>query len=357
MPGVEIAATAFANLRTGDTIQPFSQPLSLTLLIFMGFLAGSVGRALRPVAAATASGAIAAVYLVTAYFAFTRAEVLIPALTPTVVQFVPALIVGVMLRTLGPRSRTFRGICLQTDIQGSMHFARRPRFKAELKRYYRELGRIVVRHHGTLVRASDDSSISYWRDSANSVRNRERACLAALQLRQHFCHAKNPDSGQFPTRIGLHAGPVTLSGIAVGEARMANLTGDVANTAARLQELCKVLGNWSLASAEAVAGVRCVEFRRIGRFLLIGRDEPIEVVELLAEKGKLTSEQQARRQPFTRIVEALDRTDLDGAVTLLNEYLRSFEDDAVGRFLASALAGAGGAVARVEGAAIRLLMK
>jgi adenylate cyclase len=332
MPGVEITTTAFANLRSRTTIAPLSEPWSLAVIAAMGLLVGTLSRALRPVVVAGANAAIALAYFTGTYWIFTRGLILLPLITPMVVQLVPALIVGIMIRTLGPPSRTFLGVCLQTDIKGSMDLARRPRFKRELKRYFRDVGRIVGSCRGTLVRASDDSTISYWRDRPNRVRDRERACLAALALRQHFCDPGNLDTGQFPTRIGLHTGSVTVSGVAIGEARVANVTGDVANTAARLQELCKLLGTWVLASAEAVEGVKCVEFRRIGRFLLVGRDQPVEVMELLGEQGRVNDDILAQRKSFSSIATLLELGDRAQAAKALRRHCHTFPEDQVARF-------------------------
>jgi adenylate cyclase len=190
--------------------------------------------------------------------------------------------------------------------------------------------------------------MSYWRDKPNNVRNRERACLAALELHQHLCRSGNLDTAHFPTRIGLHAGPVILSGVSVGEARVPNLAGDGANTAARLQELCKLLGTWVLASTEAVAGARCVETRKIGRFLLVGRDEPIEVVELLAEKGHLTPEQEVQRTAFLSAAGVFQNVDRSGAESRLAELIQQCPQDRVPRFLLAVARGEIPTVARMD---------
>jgi adenylate cyclase len=229
-----------------------------------------------------------------------------------------------------------------------MALARRPRFKTELKRYFHDVGAIVARHNGTLIRASDDSTMSYWRYGSSHVPAGEHACLAALEISRRFCPTGNPDRGEFPTRIGLHAGPLVVSGVAVGEARVANLSGDVANTAARLQDLSKTLGTWVLASADVVKGVPGFETRRIGRFRLVGRDEPLDVVELLGPLRQVPAERLEARNLFVSALGLIERGEQETAKIRLVQIVDRYPDDAVPRFLLALLRGDGSNLGRIE---------
>jgi adenylate cyclase len=58
-------------------------------------------------------------------------------------------------------------------------------------------------------------------------------------------------------------------------------TGDIVNTATRLENLNKYLDTRILASAEVLAGLTGLLTRPLGRFLVVGKSRPLDAVELI----------------------------------------------------------------------------
>jgi adenylate cyclase len=256
---------------------------------------------------------------------------------------------GIAIQSIAPREETFEGICLETDIRGSMDLTHRPHFNTEIKRYFRDVRSVVTRYSGVLIHAGDDSTMSYWRDSRRGSRTREAACRAAIELKRRFCSGAALDEGRYPTRIGMDAGPVRLlSGLSAGEAKVANVSGDVANTAARLQTLCKILGVWILASSGSVRGVKNVVFRPVGRFLLVGRNEPVDVVELLDLRRHMKPDALAARDEFIAAVELLAAGGQDAAKAAFARYIRHCPEDGAAKFLLAVLCDQTPNVARIN---------
>jgi adenylate cyclase len=100
-----------------------------------------------------------------------------------------------------------------------------------------------------------------------------------------------------PTRIGLHSGQMLLGNVGAIDHYEYRATGDIVNTATRLENLNKHLGTRILASAEVLHGLTGLVTRPLGRFLVVGKSRPVDVLELIgraAESTPDTAEHAAR---------------------------------------------------------------
>lgn len=96
LSGVEIAATAFANLRDGRDLKPLPRALTVLLVAAFGLLAGIACYLLGPIMAALAAANLGAVYLGVAYWGFANAQAWYPVIVPLAVQL-PVAYVGAVL--------------------------------------------------------------------------------------------------------------------------------------------------------------------------------------------------------------------------------------------------------------------
>ena len=62
-----------------------------------------------------------------------------------------------------------------------------------------------------------------------------------------------------------------------------SILGDCANTAARLESLNKHLGTHILAAESITEDLAGFQIRPVGQFVLVGKSDPISVVEIMAE--------------------------------------------------------------------------
>lgn len=96
LSGVEIAATAFANLLDGRDLKPLAPVLSILLVAVFGLIAGITCYLLGPIMAALAVANLGALWLGVAYWWFVNAETWYPVITPLAVQ-IPVAYVGAVL--------------------------------------------------------------------------------------------------------------------------------------------------------------------------------------------------------------------------------------------------------------------
>ncbi|MDE1976636.1 MAG: adenylate/guanylate cyclase domain-containing protein, partial [Elusimicrobia bacterium] len=129
--------------------------------------------------------------------------------------------------------------------------------------------------------------------------HRAKACLAALKCRSVLEELnKDFESRGVPERpdirIGINSGVVTVG--LTGSDRKLQYTalGDEVNLASRLEGANKFFGSGILASGAVYQGAKdSVEARELGRVRVVGKEAPVLVYEILAEKGKLSPDRRA----------------------------------------------------------------
>ncbi len=312
MSGVEVGVTIFDNIRTGAVLSELAPRTIGVLLLALGAAAGFVfvllplGYALLTLAAITAS------YVGVAYWFFAHEDILFPLAIPLVAQITLILVVGLLLHyrrmrrlkgalqssyddfvppsvadviTDAPHvahTRQIYGTCMTTDIAGYTTIAERIDSQLLARRtnaYFERLGQCIRAEGGELLEIVGDGSTSLWQGDSPAART--RACAGARRCAAEATRftLEYPDT-PFPTRIGLHAGTLSVGSVGGAGRLTAGLVGDIANTASRIEGLNKYLRTHVLASAEAMRGVTQINARRVGWFVLKGKSEVLEIFEL-----------------------------------------------------------------------------
>jgi adenylate cyclase len=182
-------------------------------------------------------------------------------------------------------SRDVFGLCLSTDIKDYTVIARRHsahQLMELLQHYYQLLASPVRSGKGIIANVIGDSMMALWIDApAEQLRN--AACIAALEIQLAVARF-NASSTIEPlyTRIGIHEGDMTLGKLVLDNPGNLNPIGDAANTASRIEGVNKYLGTQILASAVIAPSLASILYRPVGKFYLVGRDEAIELVEVMA---------------------------------------------------------------------------
>ncbi len=318
LSGVEIAATATANLLAGDGLRPLPVPAAAALVVAWGVVLGFVCRLLPGATGAAASACGALGWLLAALWCFGSRQLWLPVMVPIFLQ-VPLAIGGGLLMQFrharvqrariaaalgryvptqlvdrlaeGGVSATasaaeFYGTCMATDASRYTPLAETLTPEAlglTLNAYFDILFAEVERHGGAVADILGDAMMAIWVSGRPGSGIERRACeaalaiLAGLELRQAAgLHAA------LPTRIGLHAGIVHWGTVGARGRLEIRAVGDIVNTAARIEGLNRYLGTRVLASAAALAGCDGLRERAVGRFLLAGKSQPVAVHELLA---------------------------------------------------------------------------
>lgn len=318
LSGVEVGATAIANLLQGRMLEPLPLLAQLALVVALGLGFGAlVGGA--PMLRAGITLVVAAVsYLGFAVWQFSSYSIWLPLVVPLLLQmplgfgaavwwnyrevvqqrervrtalgyYVPASVarrLGEQSVSVGANRELLHGTCLVTDAEHYTSVAERlsPADLAGLMNdYYRAIFGVVRAHGGEISDTAGDSMVAVWASAKPDSALRLRAALASLAILEAVAvfNREHPDSA-LPTRIGLESGEMLIGNIGGEQRYEYRAIGDIVNTASRIQGLNQSLGTRVLISAATLDAVADLAARDVGTFLLRGKKQPVRVLEPLA---------------------------------------------------------------------------
>lgn len=317
LAGVEIAATAFSNLLNSDGIRHLPPLGYWGLILLWGLVVGLGCRFLTPVRAMLAGLASASLYFAGAYHGFVAHNLWIPFVVPLFFQAPAAFFLALAWRyregsqqrlclkeafsyylppevvqrysdegcALEAGGRLTSGTCLFSDAAQYTRMAEHLE-PAELGRlvndYYATVFAPVSQEDGIISDVVGDAMLALWVAEQADADLATRACKAALAIARDTTRgAEEGLPHGLPTRIGLHAGPILLGNVGAGDHYEYRAVGDTVNTATRIEGLNKLLGTRVLATEAVVKDTLVLQFRPVGRFVLVGKTQPLSVYELL----------------------------------------------------------------------------
>ncbi len=379
LSGVEIVATAFANLLQDRSLRFVSTPGYV--LATAGFLFAALAFA-APLGVSTAvvlgSGFV---YFLATQSQFNSAGLLIPLAVPLFVQL-PLALGGAFLwnytqkrrearkaerakqeeerkrrraekttRLYVPESASldvdeaglpsteqtrFYGTCLVTDVAGFTTLAEH-KDPAELARinndYFDMLSNIVKASGGERTHIHGDSTTNVWRVDQETAAGRLRPCLAAIETQRAVeqFNRRHPDAPLI-TRCGLSSGALAWGNIGGGGHFVVGVTGDTVHTASRLEQLNKQLGTKLLASRSVVEGLDGVLIRCLGDFELRGKNVPVTVYEIIAHRDRATAAQKELCAHFENALIQFNAKNWREAARLFDQILASCKDDGPSKY-------------------------
>ena len=247
--GVEIAATAFANILEDKPIRPLKAGLALMLLFSWGMLISVVCIFFPTTVAAAIMVSASGIYLFIALYSFRHTGLWIPVVIPLFFQM-PVAFFGTLLWKFFEANRERRnirtafgyylpnhvvdqlaksisnvtqntqlvyGTCLLTDaeqytaLSEVMEPEELTRF---INKYYEVIFEPVRKHSGIISDVKGDSMLAIWAATRPDKSTRRSACQAALEILQGvnaFNHTHK--NLQLPTRIGVHSGHFSLGSV------------------------------------------------------------------------------------------------------------------------------------------------
>lgn len=365
--GVEIAATAFANLLERMPVRPLAAPAHTVVLLLFGMVVGFVCILLPNRAAVPAVAGLGFGYAALVQYEFTALARWYPLVVPLLWQtplalfgamgwkyldskrerrnihkafgyYLPANVVDELARDVGgvhTHGQLLYGACVATDAERYTALAERlapDALATLLNRYYDAVFRPVKEHGGNISDVVGDAMLAVWASAKPDVMLRRRACLAALDIVQAVERFNAANAAQLPTRVGVAAGEVLLGSIGAIDHYEYRAVGDMVNTAARLESLNKQLGTRLLACNHTLEGLDDFQTRELGTFVLRGKSTPLVVYELLAPPNAANPTMQRLCTLFAHALATYRRQEWDKAVDLFKETLKEFGDDGPSAF-------------------------
>jgi adenylate cyclase len=369
LSGVEIAATAFANLLENLPVTPLSRPTGFFLIFAWGLLIGIVARRLPAIPALAATTGLAGLYLGTAHVTFSHFAIWPPLLVPLFLQapfalfsatlwhylevrrerehirtafgyYLPSPVVDRLASEMaGGRAegQLMYGICLYSDAEHytSLSEGMAPEALAELmNRYYESLFTPVRQQQGIISDIVGDAMLAIWAARTPEQAMRRNALEAAWQINTYLNRRNPEESTQFPaTRLGLHSGEIMLGSIGAVDHYEYRAVGDIVNSASRIQELNKTLGTRVLLSAQVLDGIEGYLTREAGTFLLRGKTRPLVIHELIGRRDVDDLESVTQGHDlFAEALLAFRQANWKTAVMLFTRLVESSDEDGVSRF-------------------------
>ena len=364
LSGVEIAATAFANLSEGSAIRPLSPVFVAVLFVLTGILYTWICRCNTPVMAGLWLLLCMGALFGAAHISFSQSNIWSPLLGPLVVQpslvflgalywryrragrerenirramryYLPDRAVKALSKDLSFISegdRMVYSVCLMTDAQNFTTLSEQMdprRLSALMKEYYQHLFTPVHDQDGVISDVIGDSMLALWPTTNPSPGQRLQACLAGLAIiRAVNSFNSSHREHNLPTRIGLHFGSLLMGNIGAASHFEYAPIGDTVNTTSRIEGLNKHLRTRILATEAVVAGLDQIMTRNVGCFLLPGKSQPLTIFEIAGSADvPPAGHYQELHSLFAEALHCFSRRQWQAACSLFQRCLKLDQDD------------------------------
>lgn len=367
LSGVEIAATAFANLLEDRWPRQFPLLAQAGVWIVWAALLGQLC-VLLPTAKAVPAVLVAVLaYVGLLHQRFAADAQWLPVMAPLLVQVPVALLggalwhwtverrvrhrYGTLIDDLLPRQiaeaamarlpgstsaeQNVYGVFVMTDVAGFTTMAEwldPVAVTQRLNAYFGLIFPAVERHGGSVSEINGDAMLAFWLASGHDEQAvRLAACAAALEIAALTVTGHSPAA--LPTRIGVHAGPIALARLGASRHHEYRAVGDAANTASRLESLSKHLGTCLLASEHVVSGLHDELLTRpLGEYVLVGKSAAVSVHEIVAVSAASTDGQRERCASFATGLAAYRARRWDEAAACWETLIARWPDDGPSRY-------------------------
>lgn len=323
MSGVEVQATALANLLEHNWLTRSEHRFDLAMILIAGVIAGVGLTFPRPILAITAAIGLMVAVASSGVWSMSQHKMWFPWTVVAFAQLPVALIWGIASRSyierffrmkisaeqaairaafakyLSPQmldrltregfntnlgGEKIQAAMMFTDLESFTDMCERVgdpvRIVETLNEYFERTTGNIFDHDGVVIKFIGDAIFAAWGAPIHDPEAPIKAVRAAWKLYQS--DKLMVDGLELKTRIGLHFGEVVAGNI--GSSRRVDYTmiGDAVNLAARLEGINKMFDT-SILMSDAVHAYIKGEFRtrKVGKFRVKGRKEVVVVHELL----------------------------------------------------------------------------
>ena len=366
--GVEIAATAFANLLEDKAVYPLEPVPYYALLFGWGILGALIGFHFSTPVSATGLLLLNGIYIGTAYIQFKSSGVWYPLVVPILVQTPVAFIAGLICKyakanterrnireafgyylpddvvdrlaanimNLRTGGQVLYGVCLYTDAQSYTTLSETMdpgKLTQVMNAYYGAVFKPIKDNAGIILQVVGDSVLAIWTAPEPKNELKTAACRAAIQITESVRRFNSEaDHLPLPTRIGIHSGEILLGNIGALDHFEYRPVGDIVNTAARLEGLNKFLGTQMLTSEEAFFPDNGYVTRPMGQFVFKGKSRPVRVRVILSETNLAPESQISTDRIFASGLQWFERRSWDKAEKSFRSVMQIDENDGPSRF-------------------------
>jgi adenylate cyclase len=167
-----------------------------------------------------------------------------------------------------------------------------------LNEYLTEMTDILLDNKGTLDKYIGDAIVAFYGAPAPVKDHEYWACLTAVKMQERLAELRvkwQSDGDRWPeivhnmqNRIGINTGPMVTGNMGSTMRMNYTMMGDTVNLAARLEASAKQYGVYIQVAEESYKA--CMDkfiWRDLDFVIVMGKTEPAQVFELIAEKGQM----------------------------------------------------------------------
>jgi adenylate cyclase len=179
---------------------------------------------------------------------------------------------------------------------------------SQLNEYFEVMAAIIMKNNGTLNKYDGDAIMAFWGAPLDNPQHAINAAQSALECRHALgqLHQKWQTEGKplLNFRVGLSTGDAIAGNVGSNERFDYTVMGDIVNLGSRLEGANKQYGTRAMISDATLAALGdTFEVRRLDRLRVKGKEQPVDVYELLAAKGTISPEQQQFINEFHQAIE------------------------------------------------------
>ncbi len=369
--GVEISATAFANLIEQNHLRVFPMYVHVLFIAVWSALLAQIVTPVSTRAALLVLAGTVTTYVALNYVAFVRLHLWLPLAVPVFIQaplaagarlwrdyrderaerariqielsriedglrvYLPKQVVtriATNTEEVLSQGQIMYGVCIHSDAGQFTKLSETMRavsLRALLNAYYEPLFDAVNRHDGWVSDVVGDAMLAVWPTTGPDPEARRAACLAALDMLRA---TRAPDRVCLPTRIGVHCGELVLGNVGARGRFEYRAVGEVVNKTERIERTNKRLGTALLVSGEVLRGLDTLITRELGCFYLPGTTRAIDLYEVIdPETGDLAVAQKKWLR-FGAGLAAFRLRDYAGAQRIFTRVIDEFGQDGPAHF-------------------------
>ncbi len=324
-PGVEVHASALNTILTGDYIQNSGNFLDFLLVLILAVAVFFINNGRGLILGTAFTLLLALVVFVGIFALFIQFNLWVALIAPILSialsyvgttlykvlreqkekamirgmfsQYVPKKVVDALVQNpdmmaLGGERR--RMSALFTDVAGFTSVSERltpEELVHLLNEYLSEMSRIILENEGIIDKYEGDLIMAEWGAPVYFEDHATWACRAALRMQNRLKELrevwKEVGKPELRSRVGINTGDMIVGNMGCLEVFDYTVMGDAVNLASRLEGANKSYNTTIMIGPETARDVKdSFVLRPLDNLRVKGKDEPVEVFELLAEDEK-----------------------------------------------------------------------
>ena len=326
LSGVEIAATAFANLLTDAALIETGPLATAGILLLFGVVFGSGMFWLRASRAIPLALLLGGSYVLAAQYMFNAYALWLPLAIPALLQLPVALFAGLLGHYLSEASarRKLKAVfgqyvppeiveemnrdsdqsfsvegesrelsVLFCDVRGFTTISEglaADELKQLLNHFFTPMTRIIFEHRGTIDKYVGDMVMAFWGAPMRDARHAQHAVEAALQMLAQLADMQPEFAARnwpaLSIGIGINTGTMNVGDMGSEYRRAYTVIGDAVNLGSRLEGLTKHYGVQLIVSEFTATALEDVLLRKLDRVTVKGKQEPVTIYEVVSLAGQ-----------------------------------------------------------------------